>query len=245
MFLDADLRDFTSSYVVGLLGPLVLHPEISYVKATYDRPVATTPGVAPAGGGRVTELLARPLLNAWWPQLSGFVQPLSGEYAGRRAVLERVPFVAGYGVEVGLLIDLLRARRPRRVGAGGPRAPRPPSPTRPVARSHERRAAAGDGAAAAPGAPRPRAELDQYVRGPGGGYEVVPWLLPTTERPPVAAARREVDGPMRCPAGAEAPGRAPVDVAVTSDRRRLTDAAREAAAGPAAPRPGRPAARSS
>ena len=69
--------------------------------------MATTPGVAPGGGGRVTELLARPLLNAWWPQLSGFVQPLSGEYAGRRAVLEQVPFVTGYGVEVGLLIDLL------------------------------------------------------------------------------------------------------------------------------------------
>ena len=67
-----------------------------------------TPGVAPAGGGRVTELLARPLLNAWWPQLSGFVQPLSGEYAGRAPVLEQVPFVAGYGVEVGLLVDLLR-----------------------------------------------------------------------------------------------------------------------------------------
>src|SRR6185503_6025130 len=61
----------------------------------------------PAGGGRVTELTARPLLNALWPELAGFVQPLGGEYAGRRAALEQVPFVSGYGVEIGLLIDLL------------------------------------------------------------------------------------------------------------------------------------------
>ena len=61
----------------------------------------------PAGGGRVTELTARPLLNALWPELAGFVQPLGGEYAGRRSALEQVPFVSGYGVEVGLLIDLL------------------------------------------------------------------------------------------------------------------------------------------
>ena len=208
VFLDADLRDFTSSYVVGLLGPLVLHPEIAYVKATYDRPVATTPGVAPAGGGRVTELLARPLLNAWWPQLSGFVQPLSGEYAGRRSVLEQVPFVAGYGVEVGLLIDLLAL-----VGLDGlaqvdlERRVHRHQPDQSLGRmsgellqAMVRRLPAG--------APRPRAELDQYVRGPGGGYEVVPWLLPTIERPPVATIRPAAAGPVRSPAGADGAGSA-------------------------------------
>jgi glycosyltransferase involved in cell wall biosynthesis len=241
VFLDADLRDFTSSYVVGLLGPLVLHPEVSYVKATYDRPMATTPGVAPAGGGRVTELLARPLLNAWWPQLSGFVQPLSGEYAGRRAVLEQVPFVTGYGVEVGLLIDLLAL-----VGLDGlaqvdlERRVHRHQPDQSLGRmSGELLQAMGR--RLPPGAPRPRAELDQYVRGPGGGYELVPWLLPTTERPPVATVRRAVDGPMERRARAETAGRVPLGVAVTSDRPRPTDASPEVAAGSIAPPPGRPA----
>jgi glycosyltransferase involved in cell wall biosynthesis len=92
-----------------------------------------------------------------------------------------------------------------------------------------------------PGAPRPRAELDQYVRGPGGGYEVVPWLLPTTERPPVATVRRAVDGPMERLARAETAGRVPLGVAVTSDRPRPTDASPEVAAGSIAPPPRRPA----
>jgi glucosyl-3-phosphoglycerate synthase len=77
------------------------------VKGCYTRPLELDGDVRPAGGGRVTELTARPLLNALWPELAGFVQPLGGEYAGRRSALERVPFLSGYGVEVGLLIDLL------------------------------------------------------------------------------------------------------------------------------------------
>ncbi|GAA4082508.1 glucosyl-3-phosphoglycerate synthase [Nonomuraea soli] len=103
VFIDADLRDFRSSFVSGLLGPLLADPRVHYVKGHYDRPL----GNAPTGGGRVTELVARPLLNLHWPLLSGFMQPLAGEYAGRRSVLERVPFVTGYGVELGLLVDLL------------------------------------------------------------------------------------------------------------------------------------------
>jgi glucosyl-3-phosphoglycerate synthase len=79
---------------------------VGYVKALYDRPLTTTDGMVPTGGGRVTELVARPLLNALWPELAGFVQPLSGEYAGRRELLEQVPFVSGFGVELGLLVDL-------------------------------------------------------------------------------------------------------------------------------------------
>jgi glucosyl-3-phosphoglycerate synthase len=89
--------------VLGLLGPLLTDPTVAYAKACYDRPL----NGAPTGGGRVTELVARPLINLHWPELAGFVQPLAGEYAGRRSALERVPFLTGYGVELGLLIDLL------------------------------------------------------------------------------------------------------------------------------------------
>src|SRR4051794_19965750 len=107
VFVDADLREFDAQFVVGLLGPLLTDPEVGFVKAVYDRPLGLTDRVLPAGGGRVTELVARPLLNMHWPLLAGFVQPLAGEYAARRQLLERVPFASGYGVEIGLLIDLL------------------------------------------------------------------------------------------------------------------------------------------
>jgi glucosyl-3-phosphoglycerate synthase len=106
VFVDSDLIAFDPHFVVGLLGPLLTESAVGYVKALYDRPLTTTDGIVPTGGGRVTELLARPLLNALWPGLAGFVQPLSGEYAGRRELLEQVPFVSGYGVELGLLVDL-------------------------------------------------------------------------------------------------------------------------------------------
>ena len=107
VFLDADLLGDVTHYVPGLLGPLLRDPAVQYVKGCYTRPLEVGGLTVPAGGGRVTELTARPLLNALWPELAGVVQPLGGEYAGRRAVLEQVPFVSGYGVEVGLLIDLL------------------------------------------------------------------------------------------------------------------------------------------
>jgi glucosyl-3-phosphoglycerate synthase len=107
VFVDADLREFDPQFVVGLLGPLLTDPTVSFVKAVYDRPLGMTDRVLPAGGGRVTELVARPLLNVHWPLLAGFVQPLAGEYAARRDLLERVPFASGYGVEVGMLIDVL------------------------------------------------------------------------------------------------------------------------------------------
>jgi glucosyl-3-phosphoglycerate synthase len=107
VFLDADLLGDVTHYVPGLLAPLLTEPQVDYVKGCYTRPLLVDGASIPAGGGRVTELTARPLLNALWPELAGFVQPLGGEYAGRRSVLEQVPFVSGYGVEVGLLVDLL------------------------------------------------------------------------------------------------------------------------------------------
>jgi glucosyl-3-phosphoglycerate synthase len=109
VFVDADLTSFTSAYVSGLLGPLLTDPGTAFVKATYDRPLHEGGVVHPAGGGRVTELLARPLLNMYWPELAGFVQPLAGEYSARRELLEALPFACGYGVELALLIDTLSA----------------------------------------------------------------------------------------------------------------------------------------
>nr|WSX51191.1 glucosyl-3-phosphoglycerate synthase [Streptomyces sp. NBC_00974] len=111
-FVDADLRDFSASFVSGTVGPLLTDPEVRFVKAMYDRPLGPEfDGLGAAGtpgqGGRVTELVARPLLNLHWPQLAGFVQPLGGEYAVRRDLLERLPFPVGYGVELGLLVDAL------------------------------------------------------------------------------------------------------------------------------------------
>ncbi|MEV8569295.1 glucosyl-3-phosphoglycerate synthase [Streptomyces sp. NPDC051322] len=103
-FVDADLKDFSTDFVSGIVGPLLTEPDVHFVKAMYDRPL----GAAPGQGGRVTELVARPLLNLHWPQLAGFVQPLGGEYAARRSLLERLPFPVGYGVELGLLVDALQ-----------------------------------------------------------------------------------------------------------------------------------------
>lgn len=105
-WVDTDIRNFNPGFVYGLLGPLVREPEIQYVKGFYRRPIKIEGKLVSEGGGRVTELTVRPLFNLFYPELSGMIQPLAGEYAGRRSVLERVPFFTGYGVETGLLIDL-------------------------------------------------------------------------------------------------------------------------------------------
>ncbi|MEV6835248.1 glucosyl-3-phosphoglycerate synthase [Streptomyces sp. NPDC051133] len=102
-FIDADLKDFSADFVSGIVGPLLTEPDVHLVKAMYDRPL----GGAAGQGGRVTELMARPLLNMHWPRLAGFVQPLGGEYAARRSLLEQLPFPVGYGVELGMLVDAL------------------------------------------------------------------------------------------------------------------------------------------
>jgi glucosyl-3-phosphoglycerate synthase len=106
-FVDGDLREFSPHFVTGLLGPLLCDPSVEFVKGFYHRPLVGASSVETDGGGRVTEIGARPLLNLFWPELAGVVQPLAGEYAGRRRILERVPFVSGYGVEIAMLIDLL------------------------------------------------------------------------------------------------------------------------------------------
>ena len=109
VFLDADVRNFDSHFVSGLLGPVLTEPGTALVKATYRRPLAGSDGP----GGRVTELVARPLLARLFPELASVAQPLAGECAAPRSVLEAVPFADGYGVEIGLLIDVAA-----RCGAG-------------------------------------------------------------------------------------------------------------------------------
>jgi len=101
-WVDADIRNFRTHFVKSLLEPLLMDPSAGFVKGYYRRPFL---GV-PTGGGRVTELMARPLLSTLFPHLTGIVQPLAGEYAGRRSVLEAVPFFEGWGVELALLIDI-------------------------------------------------------------------------------------------------------------------------------------------
>lgn len=104
VFLDSDLVDPETAFVTALLGPLLLDGDVHLVKGFYRRPLR----LESSGGGRVTELVARPLLNTLRPELSGVVQPLGGEYAATRSFLESVPFAAGYGVEIGLLLDVHR-----------------------------------------------------------------------------------------------------------------------------------------
>src|ERR687895_1572083 len=103
---DTDVRNWHPRMVYGTLGPLLHEPRLQYVKAYYQRPIVEGGHLKEGGGGRVTELVARPLINLFFPELSGYIQPLSGEYAGRRVHLEQIPFFTGYAVEIGHLIDL-------------------------------------------------------------------------------------------------------------------------------------------
>ncbi|MBI5876121.1 MAG: glucosyl-3-phosphoglycerate synthase [Chloroflexi bacterium] len=107
-WIDTDIVNINPRFVYGILGPLIRHPHLMYIKGFYHRPLRVGGRLEARGGGRVTELVARPLLNLFYPELSGIVQPLAGEYAGRRAALAGVPFFTGYGVETGLLIDILQ-----------------------------------------------------------------------------------------------------------------------------------------
>ena len=103
---DTDVRNWHPRMVYGTLGPLLHEPRLQYVKGYYQRPIVQAGVIREGGGGRVTELVARPLINLFFPELSGFIQPLAGEYAGRRSLLEQIPFFTGYAVEIGHLIDI-------------------------------------------------------------------------------------------------------------------------------------------
>jgi len=113
-WIDTDVSTPHPKFVYGIVGALLMRPDLQFVKAFYQRPLRLGDDLQASGGGRVTELAARPILNLFFPELSGIVQPLSGEQGGRRALLEQLPFFSGYGVETGLLIDTLQ-----RAGLGG------------------------------------------------------------------------------------------------------------------------------
>ena len=107
VYLDADTREFPSHFATGMLGPLITGESVDFVKGTFTRPFTTETGERLAGdGGRVTELMARPLLSAFYPELAGFGQPLAGEVAARRTLFETIPFAAGYAVEMSMLLDV-------------------------------------------------------------------------------------------------------------------------------------------
>lgn len=106
VYIDADIANIRAYFAYGLIGPILKHDEVKYVKAFYDRPLTISNNIRVAGGGRVTEILIRPLFSLFFPELTVFIQPLSGEYAARREVLEKIPFPIGYGVETSHLIDI-------------------------------------------------------------------------------------------------------------------------------------------
>jgi glucosyl-3-phosphoglycerate synthase len=106
VYVDADISNIHPRFVYGLVAPLIYRDEVKYVKGFYDRPLAFSGDVRASGGGRVTEILVRPLFSLFFPDLTAMIQPLSGEYAVRREVLEQIAFPVGYGVETSHLIDV-------------------------------------------------------------------------------------------------------------------------------------------
>ncbi|MCD6185582.1 MAG: glucosyl-3-phosphoglycerate synthase [Deltaproteobacteria bacterium] len=107
VYIDADIKNIHHRFVYALLGPLILNDEIKYSKAFYDRPIASKRNIMRAtGGGRVTELVIRPLFSLFFPELTQIIQPLSGEYAGYRELLDKIPFPIGYGVETSMILDI-------------------------------------------------------------------------------------------------------------------------------------------
>ncbi len=109
VYLDADIKNIHHRFAYGLLGPLLLYDNIKYTKAFYDRPIAIGKNkIRPTGGGRVTELVVRPLFSLFFPELTQVLQPLSGEYAGYREIFEAIPFPIGYGVETSMILDIFK-----------------------------------------------------------------------------------------------------------------------------------------
>ncbi|MEW6078327.1 MAG: glucosyl-3-phosphoglycerate synthase [Thermodesulfobacteriota bacterium] len=109
VYIDADIKNIHPRFVYGLLGPLIQHQDIKFTKAFYDRSIALDHNrVLPGGGGRVTELVVRPLFSLFFPELAQIFQPLSGEYAGFREIFENIPFPIGYGVETSMILDIYR-----------------------------------------------------------------------------------------------------------------------------------------
>ena len=106
VYVDADIKNIHPRFVYGIVAPLLIKPTIQYCKAFYDRPITYSSGIRASGGGRVTEILIRPLFSLFFPELASLIQPLSGEFAVRRKDLEKIPFPIGYGVETAHILDV-------------------------------------------------------------------------------------------------------------------------------------------
>lgn len=182
VFLDADSADFDPGFLTGLLGPLLLEDGIELVKGTFERPFAAAAGPLPGEGGRVTELVARPLINLHFPRLAGFAQPLAGEIGIRRALLGRMHVPVGYGVEIAMLVDALALTGLDALAEVdlGSRQNRHQSLRALSAMAAEVMVAVEQRA----GAP-PRPASPSFRPRPGAGGEV--WRLRCQERPPFAA----------------------------------------------------------
>lgn len=194
VFLDADLIEWGPHFVTGLLGPLLTDPDVALVKAVYDRPLLDADGHEAETGGRVTELVARPLLALHRPDLAGLVQPLAGEWAVRRSAFERFSVPVGYGVEIAALVDTAdllgpeaiaqvdlgrRTHRHHRHDTLGPMAVQ-------VLAAVEARLDRGAGPR------REGAVLTQYDRGPEG-FVPRPRRVDLAERPPALSVEGYAD----------------------------------------------------
>jgi glucosyl-3-phosphoglycerate synthase len=188
VFVDADLTSWGPHFVTGLLGPLLADAEVRLVKGFYTRVWTRSDGSTSSEGGRVTELVARPLISLWWPELAGVVQPLAGEWAARRDLMESLPIPVGYGVELATLMDTVA-----RYGLGavaqvdlGSRAHRHQA-------NHDLALMAAELLVVAErrrrdGQPPAATDLRQFVRSDGQAHAVTR-PVPVTERPPAAAMR--------------------------------------------------------
>jgi glucosyl-3-phosphoglycerate synthase len=191
VFVDADLTSWGPHFVSGLLGPLLEIPEVQLVKGFYTRVLTETDGSTSTEGGRVTELVARPLISLWWPGLAGVVQPLAGEWAARRSLMESLPIPVGYGVELATLMDTTARYGLDAVAQVdlGSRAHRHQA-------NHDLALMAAELLVVAerrrqiPALPA-EAELQQFVRDESGQARLVTRSIPVTERPPAATVRRE------------------------------------------------------
>jgi glucosyl-3-phosphoglycerate synthase len=189
VFVDADLTSWGPHFVTGLLGPLLSADEVLLVKGFYTRVFTGSDGSTSTEGGRVTELVARPLISLWWPELAAVVQPLAGEWAARRALMESLPIPVGYGVELATLMDTVAAHGLDAVAQVdlGRRAHRHQA-------NHDLALMAAELLAVAErrgpsGRPPLSAELRQYVR-QDGQVQPVTRPVPVAERPPAASVRR-------------------------------------------------------
>jgi glucosyl-3-phosphoglycerate synthase len=190
VFVDADLTSWGPHFVSGLVGPLLAEPDVQLVKGFYTRVRTETDGSTSTEGGRVTELVARPLISLWWPELAGVVQPLAGEWAARRSLMESLPIPVGYGVELATLMDTVTRHGLDAVAQVdlGSRAHRHQANHDLALMAAElmvvasRRRPSGANSLAA------EAELKQFVRNESGQAHQVSRPVPVAERPPAGPA---------------------------------------------------------